>query len=247
EAGVGIVTGEFQGYNSLLATQDFAFNQSENFLTGVAYTDAITADHFYEPGEGLGNITVTATNTQTHSAFTTTTWSSGGYTLALPAGTYRVSASGAGLGAGGAPTTVSAGTFTIGVLNVDADFTPSTSGGTTPPTALLSAKNLHAVAPIYLFTVTYTVSNVINSSTFDKNDLIITGPNGYRGKGTVVAVKSSAGGTIQKVTYKLPPTAPKWTTVNNGVYHVYVRANQVSDSSGNVMPQTFLGYFKIQI
>jgi serralysin len=249
EVGVGIVTGEFQGFNSLLTTQDFAFSGSTSFLTGVAYTDAVKANHFYDPGEGLGNITITATNTQTNSVLTTTTWSSGGYTLALPAATYRISASGVGLGASGHSGTVSGGTVTIGNLNVEADFTPSTSGGndSAPPTAVLAAKNLHAISSGYLFTITYTDANGINPSIFDKNDLIITGPNGYRGKGTVVAVKSTAGGTIQKVTYKLPPPVKNWTASNDGVYHIYVRANQVGDVSGHLMPQTFLGYFKIQI
>ena len=121
EVGVGIATGPFQGYNALLTTEDFAYSGSQSFLTGVAYTDAITPDHFYEPGEGLGSITISATNTSTNAVFSTTTWSSGGYTLALPAGTYAVTASGAGLG------NKSDGTMTIGSQNVEADFTPSST------------------------------------------------------------------------------------------------------------------------
>ncbi|MBV8781775.1 MAG: carboxypeptidase regulatory-like domain-containing protein [Phycisphaerae bacterium] len=263
EIGVGIETGVFDGYNALMSTQDFGYTSGGSFLTGVAYTDAITADHFYEPGEGLGNITITATNTQNHAVYTTTTWSSGGYTLAVPSGSYSVTASGAGLGANGASNVVSDGTVTVGSLNVEADFTPSTtsSGGTaggtagtgggsnnsTPPTAVLSAKSLNAVASSYTFTITYTGTTAISASTFDKNDLVITGPNGYRGKPTFISAVASSAGKVQKVTYRLSPPAKKWSALYDGVYHVYVRANQVEDMAGNFMPQTLLGYFKIRI
>ena len=53
-------------------------------------------DHFYDVGEGLGGVTVTATST-TGQAYTTTTWASGGYDLALPTGTYTVAFSGGGI------------------------------------------------------------------------------------------------------------------------------------------------------
>ncbi|HXE52430.1 MAG TPA: CAP domain-containing protein, partial [Tepidisphaeraceae bacterium] len=52
EVGVGVVSGSFQGYNSVLVTQDFASESGGSFLTGVAYTDA-NHTHFYAPGEGL--------------------------------------------------------------------------------------------------------------------------------------------------------------------------------------------------
>ena len=120
EVGVGLVPGNFQGYNALAATQDFAYSAGSGpFLTGIAYSDARIHDHFYEPGEGLGGIIVTATRAADGAAFSTTTWSSGGYTLALPAGTYTVTASGAGLGGAVTDTNI-----VIGVRNVEVDFTP---------------------------------------------------------------------------------------------------------------------------
>jgi len=51
---------------------------------------------------------------------TTATWSSGGYSLALPAGTYNVVASGGGLGGN-----VTYGNVVIGTQNVKRDFTPA--------------------------------------------------------------------------------------------------------------------------
>jgi uncharacterized protein YkwD len=129
EVGVGIETGTFQSYNSVLATQDFAKSGSQVFLTGVAFTNA-DKTNFYAPGEGLGNITITATRASDQARFTTTTWAVGGYTLPLTAGTYNVTATGTGLG------TATFSNVVIGSQNVEVDFTPgSTPPAPTPPPA----------------------------------------------------------------------------------------------------------------
>ena len=69
----------------------------QGFLTGVAYSDTGTVNDFYDPGEGLGNVTVTATPVGGGTANSTTTWASGGYSLPLAPGTYNVVFSGSGL------------------------------------------------------------------------------------------------------------------------------------------------------
>lgn len=130
EVGVGIQEAPFQGYNSVVVTQDFAYTSGNSFLTGVAFSDNIVHDHFYTPGEGLGGITITAVRDSDHASFSTTTWSAGGYTLPLAAGTYTVTATGTGLG-----TVVDSGVV-IGSQNVELDFTPMHApppGQTTPP------------------------------------------------------------------------------------------------------------------
>jgi Ca2+-binding RTX toxin-like protein len=84
-------------YNAVMTTQDFAYSSNRGpFITGVAYTDAVTDNDFYTVGEGLQGITVTAVDTANNAnTFTTTTWSSGGYSLEVAAGaTYTVSFSG---------------------------------------------------------------------------------------------------------------------------------------------------------
>jgi uncharacterized protein YkwD len=123
EIGVGVETGTFQGYNAVLTTQDFAYESGDSFLTGVAFVDSAHT-HFYAPGEGLGGVTVTATRQSDNAVFTTTTWSAGGYTLALPPGTYNITATGGGIG------TVAVNNTVIGSQNVEVDFTP---GATWPP------------------------------------------------------------------------------------------------------------------
>ena len=58
EMGTGIVSGNFQGYNATAGAEDFAYSQylgGKAFLTGVAYSDAVSHNNFYTVGEGLGH------------------------------------------------------------------------------------------------------------------------------------------------------------------------------------------------
>jgi hypothetical protein len=80
-----------------LVTQDFGARWDyRGQLLGVMIADA-DGDRFYDIGEGLGGITVTAQGSA--GIFTTTTWSSGGYQMVLPPGSYTVTFTGAGLAA----------------------------------------------------------------------------------------------------------------------------------------------------
>jgi hypothetical protein len=103
EVGIGLRVGQFtdpetgRRWNSLMGTEVFASRNSNNFITGVAFTDGIVNDAFYTIGEALGNLTVTARNQITNASFTTTTGPSGGYSLEVPNGTYLVTFSGGGL------------------------------------------------------------------------------------------------------------------------------------------------------
>ena len=52
-------------------------------------------DHFYDVGEGLGGLTITAVGT-TGASTSTASQSAGGYSLALDPGTYTITFSGGG-------------------------------------------------------------------------------------------------------------------------------------------------------
>ncbi|NEP44505.1 MAG: carboxypeptidase regulatory-like domain-containing protein [Okeania sp. SIO2H7] len=91
------MTGEYKGYNAVMTTQKFAKSGSDFFLTGVAFDDSVTADDFYTVGEGLGDINVQAVRQSDNQHFSTTTFGSGGYQIALDPGTYDVTFSGEGL------------------------------------------------------------------------------------------------------------------------------------------------------
>ncbi len=245
EIGIGMETGKFQGYNALMTTQDFAYTTENSFLTGVAYSDTIKADNFYTPGEGLGGVTVTATPVGGGAAVTTTTWSSGGYNLQLPDGTYHVTATGGGLGT----TVIDKGNVTLNGLNVEEDFVGGSISPTgTPPTAKLTAKTLSAVATTYSFTVTYTGTAAIDTSTLSRGDVLVTGPSSYRQYAKFISFVSSNGGKTIKATYRISPaTGTRWRSTSNGTYHAYVRASQVSDKNGLSVVAALLGAFKFKI
>ncbi len=113
EIGIGIQTGDYQGWKGAFATQNFAKTGTDLFVTGVAFDDK-DGDHRYDPGEGLGSLSVKAVKSG-GGAVSTTTGSAGGYALALSAGTYAVTFSG-----GGFATTTKA--VTVGSKNVKVDL-----------------------------------------------------------------------------------------------------------------------------
>ncbi len=116
EVGIGLVnapSGSPKG--PLLVTQDFGnrFNLGNPFLLGNVYTDT-SNDGYYEPGEGLGSVTLNITGSG--GTFQTTTTAAGGYQIQLPAGSYQIVASGGGLSG---PLTQN---VTVGAVNVQADL-----------------------------------------------------------------------------------------------------------------------------
>lgn len=146
EVGIGIAVGNFSGYNAVMITQDFASSGTASYLTGVAYDDRLVLrDQFYTPGEGLANVAVIATRQSDQAVFTTTTFLSGGYMLALPPGVYDVEASGPGMGGG----------FRVfGVVmanqNVKLDLAPTPAGSAALPVlsiTALEAQTLEGGAP----------------------------------------------------------------------------------------------------
>ena len=118
EIGIGFDTGAYQGWNGAFVTENFAKSGSKVFLTGVALDDR-DGDRFYDVGEGLSGLTVTAVGST--GAHTAATGTAGGYSLALSAGTYKVTFSGAGI----TPVTK---TVTIGAKNVKLDLVDPATG-----------------------------------------------------------------------------------------------------------------------
>ncbi|MBT9314760.1 FG-GAP-like repeat-containing protein [Leptothoe spongobia] len=110
EIGVGIANGPYSRYGNKsysIATANFGTRDLDGvyetqdldqaFLTGVAFDDNVNDDDFYTPGEGLGGVNIQAIRQSDNKAFSTRTFGSGGYSLALDTGTYQVTFSGGGL------------------------------------------------------------------------------------------------------------------------------------------------------
>ena len=95
-----------------IITEDFgrASGYKAQFV-GVVIDDR-DKDAFYDIGEGQANVTLTFVRQSDGATYTTTTWSSGGFQVVAPAGTYKVTASGGDLAA---PVSLTA---TIGAANV---------------------------------------------------------------------------------------------------------------------------------
>lgn len=104
----------------LVTTEDFGsrFNYKPQ-VVGAVFSDK-NNDHFYQPGEGLSGVTVTLTNSG--GSYTTTTWSSGGYEISVPAGSYMETFSGGNL------TAPKSQTVTLANANVEADYAVSSGG-----------------------------------------------------------------------------------------------------------------------
>ncbi len=121
EIGLGFEIGAYGSSENAMLTENFARSGSNKFLTGVAFDDR-DGDLFYDVGEGLGGLTLRATSS-TGATHTTTTMDAGGYSLALPAGSYTVTFSGAGI----ATLTKQ---ITIGTINVKLDLVdPAAAAG----------------------------------------------------------------------------------------------------------------------
>ncbi|MXQ10289.1 CAP domain-containing protein [Microvirga makkahensis] len=113
EIGIGFNTGDYRGWNGAFVTENFARSGTKAFLTGVTMDDK-DGDRFYDVGEALGSVTVIAVSS-TGARYTTASGSAGGYSLALAAGTYKITYSGGGL----VPVTKQ---VTIGASNVKLDL-----------------------------------------------------------------------------------------------------------------------------
>jgi hypothetical protein len=100
-------------------TENFAKTGTDLFLTGVAFDDK-DGDRFYDPGEGLSGLTITA-RSSTGTTFTTKTMTAGGYDLALKPGTYKVTFSGADI-------ETSTRTVSVGTKNVKVDLVDPKQG-----------------------------------------------------------------------------------------------------------------------
>lgn len=135
EIGVGYDYGSYRGYDGSTFVTEMFGDRGETYLTGVVIDDQ-DGDRFYDIGEGEGDVRITAYDGE--ETYATATWDSGGYTLALPPGTYRV------VFEGGDLDTAYETEVTIGNENVKLDVIDQ--GGAV--TASLSASVLPETSPL---------------------------------------------------------------------------------------------------
>jgi hypothetical protein len=122
EVGIGVVLGSNGGPSGVgpqLVTQDFgSVGGLLPFVTGVVYRD-LNGNGFYDPGEGVGGVTVNISNANYYAI----TASSGGYSVPVPgSGSYTVTFSGGPVTTAQRNVTVTAG------QNAKADYIAAASG-----------------------------------------------------------------------------------------------------------------------
>ena len=134
EVGVGVVLGSNGGSGGVgpqLVTQDFGSRGDlQPFITGVVYRD-LNGNGFYDPGEGVGGVTVNVTGASSYAV----TANSGGYSVPVSGdGSYIVTFS------GGSVVTNQKNVSVAGGQNVKADYIATGFASPTPsPTASPSA------------------------------------------------------------------------------------------------------------
>jgi hypothetical protein len=122
EVGIGVVLGSNGGLGGVgpqLVTQDFgSVGGLLPFVTGVVYRD-LNGNGFYDPGEGVGGVTVNVSNANYYAI----TASSGGYSVPVPgSGAYTVTFSGAPVA------TAQKNVSVLAAQNTKADYIAAASG-----------------------------------------------------------------------------------------------------------------------
>ncbi|MEO1592933.1 MAG: Calx-beta domain-containing protein, partial [Cyanobacteria bacterium J06632_22] len=141
-----------------------------------------------------------------------------------------------------------------GVAYLD-DLSLTGGGGGNPPadtaapTANLNATNITLEgAERYRFEVVFGDDTAVDVSTLDSNDIRITGPNGFNQRAVFEGVNNTTDGTPRTATYYLDGPGGLWDGDDNGLYSVFLEANQVRDTSGNAVSSSVsLGDFIVDL
>jgi hypothetical protein len=125
------------------------------------------------------------------------------------------------------------------------------SGGTLdtqPPATSLNAPDLREGGnPNYAFTVVYTDETAIATASLSDSNLYVVGPHAYSNGALFAGVDDVTDGTPRTASYTIAAPGGAWSEADNGDYEVYVRFNQVLDTSGNAVPAGSLGLIRVDI
>ncbi|MBD1866885.1 hypothetical protein H6F95_06135 [Cyanobacteria bacterium FACHB-471] len=118
---------------------------------------------------------------------------------------------------------------------------------TSAPTARLRATAPTRGSSTHNFTVTYRDNVAVDVSSLDNRDILVTGPDGFRQSARRIAVNSSSNGATRSATYQLRAPGEAWDSTDNGIYNIFLRSNQVKDTSSNFAASGLLGSFQTNI
>lgn len=128
------------------------------------------------------------------------------------------------------------------------DFQNYTANGKPKPLgAQATARDIFVPRPgDQTFTVAYSGAIPVDVSSIDGNDLIVTGPAGYKQKARLVAVSDRENGTHRVATYVAPAPAGGWKELHRGAYRIALEPNQVRDTAGSAIEAGDVGAFQVR-
>ena len=137
------------------------------------------------------------------------------------------------------------------VRDIDGNAIPASTLGTfrgniTPPTVTLNPLSLATQgSSIYIFRVDYQGTTPVNQATIDSQDVLVTGPNNFSQLAQVIGIGTSSDGSYTGVDYRITAPGGTWDATDAGTYTIALQANQVSDTSNNLIPATTLGTLQV--
>jgi hypothetical protein len=97
------------------------------------------------------------------------------------------------------------------------------------------------------FSITYHSPFSIDASTFDGNDIIVTGPNGFEAHAQFLSQTRGKRSTTRIATYAIHAAGRRWDPSDNGTYTIHLQDGQVMDTAGNAVPSDRLRSFSVTI
>jgi hypothetical protein len=117
-----------------------------------------------------------------------------------------------------------------------------------PPSAqVASAPILRSTTRAYTFSVSYHDRHRIDAASLDDQDLVVTGPDGFRGRAELVSFFPGKHPSTLVARYALYSPDGRWRRSDDGEYVVHLQAGEVMDSFGNGPAARPLGSFTVSI
>lgn len=136
-------------------------------------------------------------------------------------------------------------TQSLSITVTDVDETPADT--TAPSAGFTDAYVTISGATSYEFDIDFSDNIAIDVSTLDNNDIRVVGPNGFSQVAQWVSVNPSTDGPFHTATYRITPPGGSWDSADNGIYSVELLANQVGDTSGNLVNAATLGNIDVTL
>lgn len=130
------------------------------------------------------------------------------------------------------------------VAALEGGFENSVGPDREPPRAVLQTTHPEARGTETQIIVRYIDNRAINARTIDHNDIVITGPGGFRKTAKVLRIGGSSDDV--RVLYSFPPPGGHWNRPDEGLYIIKLQPHQIKDAAGNFAPPEELGRFRVK-